>query len=140
MQTALSSPHRSASEARRESPGPRRPPRTRPPAPGPTVPSRPGLDRRGSALRRRFVTGCVAFFVAMLVVAGIALLAGHDSPGTLAVLLPLVATYLASSAWLAAVIVLLRSARGPALNAWACGGAVLLVASFVAQIAVTRGG
>lgn len=76
----------------------------------------------------------------MLAVAGVALLVGHDSPGTLAVLLPLVATYLASSAWLAAVIVLLRSARGPVLNAWACGGAVLLVASFVVQIAVTRGG
>lgn len=76
----------------------------------------------------------------MLAVAGVALLVGHDSTGALAVLLPLVATYLASSAWLAATIALLRSGRAPAVNAWACGGGLLLVAFFVVQAAIVRGG
>lgn len=75
----------------------------------------------------------------MLAIAGISLLAWRDAAWGLAVLLPLVATYLASSAWLAATFVLLRSPKGPALTAWACGGATLLVAFFVAQVVVVRG-
>jgi len=75
----------------------------------------------------------------MLAVAAISLIAWRDSSGALAVLVPLVATYLASSAWLTATIVLLRSPKGPALTAWAGGGAVLLVAFFVLQVAVDRG-
>lgn len=86
----------------------------------------------------RFVATCVAFFVVMLAVAAISLLAWRDSSGAPAVLVPLVATYLASSAWLTVTIVLLRS-RGAALTAWAGGGAVLLVAFFVLQVAVDRG-
>lgn len=74
-----------------------------------------------------------------LALAGVSLLAWHDSAGAAAVLFPLVATYLASSAWLAATIVLLRGPKGPALNAWACGGAALLVAFFVTQVVVARG-
>lgn len=86
------------------------------------------------------MVACGAFFAVMLVIASITLLGWHDSPATLAILVPLVATYLASSAWLAGTIVLLRDARGSALNVWACGGGALLVASFVVQVAVSRGG
>lgn len=75
----------------------------------------------------------------MLAIAALSLLAWRDASWALAVLLPLVATYLASSAWLTATIVLLRSTKGPALTAWAGGGAVLLVAFFVAQVVAARG-
>lgn len=75
----------------------------------------------------------------MLLVAAVSLLAWRDTSWALAVLLPLVATYLASSAWLVGTVVLLRSSKGPLLTAWAGGGAVLLVAFFVAQVVVARG-
>lgn len=90
-------------------------------------------------VRRRFLAGCVAFFVVMLAIAGVSLLASRDASGAPAVLLPLVATYLAGSAWLTAVVVLLRVAKGPVLTAWVCGGGALLVASFVVQVLVARG-
>lgn len=89
-------------------------------------------------MRRRFVAGCVAFFGVMLAIAAISLLVWRDASWALAVLLPLAATYLASSAWLTATIVLMRSTKGPALTAWAGGGAVLLV-GFFAVIVAARG-
>lgn len=91
-------------------------------------------------MRRRFLVACVAFFALMLVVAAVSLLGSRDASGAPAVVVPLVATYLASSAWLTAMVVLLRAAKGRAITVWAGGGAALLVASFVAQVVVARGG
>lgn len=103
------------------------------------VARRRATDRPGDVARRRLLAGCIGFFAVMLAIAAVWLLAVRDASGAAMVVVPLVATYLASSAWLTATVVLLRGGQRAALTAWVCGGGALLITSFLAQVVVARG-
>lgn len=76
----------------------------------------------------------VATFLTMVAIAAIALV------GSGGFLIPFVATYVATAAWFVGIFLLMQRPSGALLTAWIGGGIVVLLASFVAQVLVARGG